>query len=495
MMDDAELLRRYADDRDETAFAGLVQRYLTLVYGVALRKVAGDVALAEDVTQSVFADLARKAKALSRRMVITGWLFTSTQFAAAKAVRSAQRRRAREQEAYTMQEQNSETTGVIDWERLRPTLDNLIGGLNERDREAVLLRFFEEQSFPVIGARLRISEDAARSRVDRALEKIKAQLARRGIASTSEAVALALAGQTIVVTSAGLAANVTSVALTGAATAGSTGGVFIFMSMTKVIGIVGALAVAGGIGFWHHQMKEELRVETTARREQAQELAKMREENGRLTKATVGAETLRAENAELAHVRSELSALKQQHEKLLSATSRKPELKAASVDADEKKLLQPGMLPVDSWRNVGHATPDAAFQTELWASVGGDVDLAAKSITFSSDARAKAQALLASLPENIRAQYGTPERMGAFLMASGTAFAGMQVVGQSAQGPDDVLLNTQWQYTDGRVRENQWQFHRNVDGTWQRVIPPGLVDKWGMILRGNQNPPAVAGTK
>src|SRR6185295_14095532 len=173
MRDDIELLRRYVEERDEAAFAGIVHRHLAMVYGVALRKVAGDVALAEDVAQGVFSDLARKAAPLSRRVVLTGWLFTSTQFAAAKAVRSAQRRRAREREASTMQAQNFETTEAIDWERLRPTLDNLIGGLNERDREAVLLRFFEQQSFPAIGLRLRISEDAARSRVDRALEKIR----------------------------------------------------------------------------------------------------------------------------------------------------------------------------------------------------------------------------------------------------------------------------------------------------------------------------------
>src|SRR4051812_11438786 len=213
MMEDAELLGRYVDERDEAAFAEIVRRRLGLVYGVALRKVGGDAALAEDVAQSVFTDLARKAAALSGRAVLTGWLFTSTQFAAAKAVRSAQRRRLREREAYTMQDTNSEAAEPIDWERLRPTLDNVIGGLNERDRDAVLLRFFEEQSFPAIGARLGISEDGARSRVDRALEKIRTQLARRGIASTSEAVALALAGQAVVATSAGLAANVTSVAL------------------------------------------------------------------------------------------------------------------------------------------------------------------------------------------------------------------------------------------------------------------------------------------
>src|SRR5262245_61387826 len=129
MIEDAELLRRYAEERSETAFAELVRRHLGLVYGVALRKVGGDAHLAQDVTQGVFTDLARKAVALAQRTVLTGWLFTSTHYAAAKAVRSAQRRRNHEQEAQLMHELTSESVPPVEWERLRPVLDDLIGEL------------------------------------------------------------------------------------------------------------------------------------------------------------------------------------------------------------------------------------------------------------------------------------------------------------------------------------------------------------------------------
>src|SRR5262249_27235294 len=104
MTPDCELLRRYAKTGSEEAFAELVQRHLDLVYSAALRQVNSDAHLAQDVAQTVFADLARKAGLLSRRAVLTGWLYTSTHFAAAKVVRAERRRHAREQEAHNMRE-------------------------------------------------------------------------------------------------------------------------------------------------------------------------------------------------------------------------------------------------------------------------------------------------------------------------------------------------------------------------------------------------------
>src|SRR5918999_3475217 len=95
-MTDSELLQRYAETRCEAAFTELVSRYINFVYSAALRQVGGDAHLAQDVTQSVFIDLARKARSLSSRAVLSGWLYTSTRYAAAKAVRAEQRRRARE---------------------------------------------------------------------------------------------------------------------------------------------------------------------------------------------------------------------------------------------------------------------------------------------------------------------------------------------------------------------------------------------------------------
>jgi RNA polymerase sigma factor (sigma-70 family) len=196
-IEDAELLRRYAEERAEDAFAELVRRHLDRVYTVALRQVGGDVHLAEDVSQRVFADLARKAAALAERPVLGGWLYRSTQFAATDVVRAERRRKRREQEAETMREITDNAGAAVDWERLRPVLDQIMGELKDEDRDAVWLRYFEGRSFADVGTRLRVAENTARMRVDRALEKLHKALAKRGVTSTTGALAAVLGSQAV----------------------------------------------------------------------------------------------------------------------------------------------------------------------------------------------------------------------------------------------------------------------------------------------------------
>src|SRR3954465_14768489 len=143
MIEDAALPRRYAAERSEEAFAELVRRRVNLVYSVALRQVGGDAHLAEDVTQRVFTDLARKARELAGHAVLSGWLYRSAQFAASDVVRAERRRRSREWEAHTMNETSS-AEGAVDWEKSRPLLDHILGDLSVEDRDALALRFFEE---------------------------------------------------------------------------------------------------------------------------------------------------------------------------------------------------------------------------------------------------------------------------------------------------------------------------------------------------------------
>ncbi|MCX6951614.1 MAG: sigma-70 family RNA polymerase sigma factor [Verrucomicrobia bacterium] len=191
MNDDAELLRRHVDDRSEAAFAELVRRHLTLVYFAALRRTGGDRHLAEDVAQGVFTALARDAAALVQHPTLTGWLYTTTRRVAAKAVRTEQRRQAREQEAHLMSELANGPEVAADWERLRPVIDAALDELSDRDREAVLWRCWEGRAYADIGAALRVTEDAARMRVDRALERLRDVLAKRGVTSTGAALAAA----------------------------------------------------------------------------------------------------------------------------------------------------------------------------------------------------------------------------------------------------------------------------------------------------------------
>ena len=195
MNDDLQLLRRYAEEGSECAFSELVARHIDLVYTAALRHVAGDAHLAQDITQTVFADLARKARALPNGVVLAGWLHQATRFAAAKAVRAERRRLNREREAVVMQEPSTETDA--NWEQLSPVLDEAVARLGAKDRDAVLLRYFERKDLRAVGGALGTSEEAARKRVGRALEKLRRYLTDRGVTLPATALATALSGSAV----------------------------------------------------------------------------------------------------------------------------------------------------------------------------------------------------------------------------------------------------------------------------------------------------------
>ena len=245
MIDDAELLRRYAEDRSEEAFAEIVRRHIGLVYGKALRTLGYDRHLAEDGTQIVFSLLARKAAALSRRPAVSSWLYVTTGFVAAKMVRTERRRRMREQQAEAMDPLSITHPPSADLNCLYPALDTAMGKLSGRDRTAVLLRFFEGMPYSEIAPALQLSEEAARKRVDRALDKLRSLMVARGAASTSAAIALALADQAAIAVPPGLAASVTagSLAHIAATSTGPTAALRLLHLMTKTK----TAAVIGGI--------------------------------------------------------------------------------------------------------------------------------------------------------------------------------------------------------------------------------------------------------
>jgi RNA polymerase sigma factor (sigma-70 family) len=181
---DSELLKAYAADGSEPAFNELVRRHLGLVHSAALRLLDGNTAEAEDVAQTVFTDLARKAHELASHGSLAGWLHTSTRFAAGKLRRTEQRRRHREQT--TMNLPTPDDSSAV-WEEIQPFLDDALHELPDPDREAVLLRFFEKLSLTEVGTRLGVGEDAARKRVERAVARLRELLAKRGVTSATAA--------------------------------------------------------------------------------------------------------------------------------------------------------------------------------------------------------------------------------------------------------------------------------------------------------------------
>jgi RNA polymerase sigma factor (sigma-70 family) len=320
MNDDAELLRRYFEEGANDAFAELVRRHVNLVYSVALRQLNGDAHLASDATQLVFTDLARKAGSLVGHRVLAGWLFTSTRFATAKLVRGERRRQAREQEAHLMQQlSHDDSAAQLDWGQIRPVLDDVIGELNEHDREAILLRFFEGRDYASVGAKLHLADNTARMRVERALDKLRGLLERRGVKSTSAALAVALANQAVVAAPVGLAATITGAALTGgAAIAGlGAGGAAVtaagtFMSITKLqVGLAGALAVAGATGFVvQAESTAALREEAAALRQENAAIVALQAENLRLTRVATEVTELRRDDAAFARLQDEANGLR-----------------------------------------------------------------------------------------------------------------------------------------------------------------------------------------
>jgi RNA polymerase sigma factor (sigma-70 family) len=264
MQDDAEILSLYLSERSQVAFAKLVERHLKVVYFAALRQVNGDTHLAQDVTQVVFARLSAKARTLRKRTSLVGWLYLTTRFEAARAARAERRRRDRETKAHAMQEILNEPDMLVDWEHLKPVIDNILYALDEKERELVLLRYFEGIPYPEIAARVGGTADAARFRLDRTLEKIRVRLARRGYVSTAGALGLALGVQAGMAAPTGLAAAI-SVASFSIPSAGGMAsmGFLNIMNTSKIVIGASLVAAAVGIGLSMREHSIVVRTEST----------------------------------------------------------------------------------------------------------------------------------------------------------------------------------------------------------------------------------------
>jgi len=216
MNDDMDLLREYAQRKSEDAFGALVSRHVNLVYSVAYRQV-GDSHLAEEVTQTVFIILARKAASLSPKTVISGWLYRTARYASAKALTMRRRREHREQEAYMRSQLNESDSHT--WMEIEPDLDVAMAQLGEKDHNAVVLRYFEGRNFKDISAVLGTSEAGAKMRVNRALEKLRMFFSKRGLTCSSAAIAAAISAHSVQAAPIGLASSVTGLAVKGTSVA------------------------------------------------------------------------------------------------------------------------------------------------------------------------------------------------------------------------------------------------------------------------------------
>src|SRR5580658_4988619 len=212
MMDhDMELLREYAQHNSEEAFAALVARHISLVYSSALRQVR-DPLLAEEITQAVFIILAGKAASIQEKTILPGWLYRTTRFTAANVLRTESNRRRREQEA-PMQSTIDNDQADAAWQELSPLLDEAMNRLGQTDRDALLLRYFENRSLREVGAALGANEEAAKKRVARGLDKLRAIFSKRGVALSGAAIAGAVSAHAVQAAPAALVQTTTVVAI------------------------------------------------------------------------------------------------------------------------------------------------------------------------------------------------------------------------------------------------------------------------------------------
>ena len=339
MTDSQILLSLYARTGSESAFRELVSRYIDLVYSTAYRLVGGDAQSAQDVAQTVFLALADKAGTLPKEVMLGGWLHQHTRFVAGELMRTEHRRQLRERQAAEMNaiEDHSENNLA----QVAPVLDEAIGQLDAEDRTAILLRFFERKAFRSVGEALGSSEDAARKRVDRALEKLHVLLKHRGATLSAAALGTALGAEAVTAAPAGLAGSVAGAALASAAAGGGITATLVkLMIMTKLkSAIISVIVVAAAsTGIYEAGQASRLRREVQTLRQQQGPLIKQIAQlefddaalSNRLARTHASPSLSTDRLRELLRLRGEVGALRRQQRELertvAAARSKTPDL-------------------------------------------------------------------------------------------------------------------------------------------------------------------------
>ena len=366
---DARLLRDYAEHGADSAFRELVTRHTSFVYSSALRQVEAS-AVAADITQGVFVDLARKAGSVSQALPpeasLAGWLHRSTRYAALNHLRDTRRRREHERQAMEQLLTNSDP--AADWEQIRPALDEALDQLGDEDREALLLRYFKNQDFCAVGLALGVSDDVAQKRVSRAVERLREFFAKRGATVGAGGLVVLITANAVQAAPVGLVATISAAAvLAGTAVHTST-----IIAVTKTIAmttlqktlITATLAVLAGAGIYEARQAAQLRERNQSLQQQQAPLAgQIQQLQHERDDATNRLAVLRDELAkgksndlELAKLRNEVTQFRQ------NGAERPATQQGRTLEWKSEKLI-----------NAGQATPENTLQTFLWALVHADL--------------------------------------------------------------------------------------------------------------------------
>jgi RNA polymerase sigma factor (sigma-70 family) len=186
---DRELLGRFVESNDESAFAVLVERHGQMVLGVCRRLLPHHDA--EDACQAAFLVLARKAASLRKVESLASWLHGVARRVAANARRDADLRKARE--AGAAQAVAKRPAGDPTWSEVQLALDEELGRLPERYRAPLVLCYLECLTRDEAAARLGVSAGTLHGRLERGREMLRARLSKRGLSIPAVLTASALA--------------------------------------------------------------------------------------------------------------------------------------------------------------------------------------------------------------------------------------------------------------------------------------------------------------
>jgi RNA polymerase sigma factor (sigma-70 family) len=308
MTSDLDLLRQFAHENSQDAFSEIVRRHLNLVYSAALRQVRLPQ-LAEEIAQSVFADLARNAGKLNSETILTAWLYSVTRRTAIDVIRKESRRQLREQIAVEMNNMNATAN---DWTQIEPLLDDAMAALDETDRSAILLRYFENKNLREVGESLKISDDAAQKRVSRAVERLREFFSKQKIAVGASGLAVLISANAVQSAPIGLATTISAAIALTTSTIGMT------MIHKLLITAMAAIAVGTGIYAFHLQgQMNSLQQQQASLNQQIAQLSSERDDaKNQLAALQQENDQLQNNQDELLRLRGEVGVLRRQRDEL-----------------------------------------------------------------------------------------------------------------------------------------------------------------------------------
>jgi RNA polymerase sigma factor (sigma-70 family) len=448
---DLQLLARYVQKHAEDAFTEIVRRHLNLVFSAALRQVRSPE-LAQEVAQSVFIDLARQANRLAPDTILSAWLYQIARRTAIDVVRREVRRQHREQVASELTAVNAAST---DWTQIEPFLDEAMHALDDTDRAAVLLRYFENKSFLQVGQALGTTDDAARKRVSRAVERLREFFASHGVTVAASGLVVLISANAVQAAPAGLAATISSAAVlagTAVATTTTTAALTKAIAMTtlqKTL-ITVALVATVGTGIYEARQASTLRDQVRALQQQQVESVTHERDASTGQTATVRDE----ETANQLQLRAEVERLRQRTNELERAVQSLQGIGRQSAPAFPTNFVR-----TDSLKFVGYGTPEDTLQSTFWAKSTGNEKAWLAGI-------AAEEAYGAS---NYYVRGTTDQERSQFLIDQTKNFVGGRILSEIPVADDEVIVQqeAELQYNGATNSFVSMEVLKKIDGQWK----------------------------